>query len=202
MKNWGPNAKALILYQSIKRLQKTMLNNLKKQGAFIKFEKDLAILLKKEKLDPETFEALKVFMGKERPMTIIEQIERAAEKAIEKNSQLIQRVQANSIPLTLTIDGDLYYGPKEKFCYPMRGQGLRLKILRAMIGYPTFRRTREIMEDVSSTSAVSFRDAVGAINHKARTALNLPAGKNNDLILSKSHSGYMINPLYPITLER
>ena len=37
-------------------------------------------------------------------------------------------------------------------------EGVRLKILQSIIGYPTFRQSREIMEDVSSTSIASLRD--------------------------------------------
>lgn len=80
----GPNAKAIILYSQIKKLQKELLENLKKQGVFIKFERDLLALLKKEKIDRETSEALKMFMGKERPMSMTEQVELAVDRAIEK----------------------------------------------------------------------------------------------------------------------
>ncbi|MDP2709400.1 MAG: hypothetical protein Q8O93_05175 [bacterium] len=197
MKKLGPNAQATILYSQIKKLQKELFDGLKKQGVFTKFEKDLLVLLKKEKIKQETFEVLKMFMGKERPMSIAEQTDRTIEKYIRMN----KLSQGSHIPLTLTYEGDLYREPKDKHCYPMRGEGLRLKILRAMIDYSSYRQTRDIMADVSSKSVESFRDAIGAINRKAQSALNLPTGLKNNLILSKSHSGYMINPLYPITQE-
>ncbi len=199
MKKLGPNAQATILYSQIKKLQKELFEGFKKQGVFVKFEKDLLTLLKKEKINQETFEVLKMFMGKERPMGIAEQTSMTIDKTIERYLQTAKLSQSNRISLTLTHEGDLYREPKEQYCYPMRGEGLRLKILRAIIDYPSYRQTKEIMDDVSSKSAESFRDAIGSINRKARTALNLPAGTNNNLILSKSHSGYMINPLYPIT---
>ncbi|MBU4536553.1 hypothetical protein KJ603_00760 [Patescibacteria group bacterium] len=201
MKKFGPNAQAIILYRQIKKLQKELFEGLKKQGVFIKFEKDMLALLKKEKINQETFRVLKMFMGKERPMNATGQMELMMDRTIGKYIQVNKRLRENYILLTLTTEGDLYREPKIQYCYPMRGEGMRLKILRAMIGYSTYRQTRDIMSDVSSKSAESFRDAIGSLNRKARFALKLPAGTNNNLILSKSHSGYMINPLYPITQD-
>ena len=198
MKKLGPNAQATILYSQIRKLQKELLEGLKKQGVFIKFEKDLSRLLKKEKISQKTFEVLKMFMGKERPINTAGQMELMMNRTIEKFIKTNKQHQTNHILLTLTNEGDLC---RDQYCYSMRGEGMRLKILRAMIGYSTYRKTREIMNDVSLTSAESFRDAIGSINRKARLTLKLPAGTNNNLILSKSHSGYMINPLYPITQD-
>lgn len=201
MKNWGHNTKALILYRSIKRLQKTMLDSLKKQGVFVKFEKDLVTLLKKEKLDPETFEFLKLLMGKERSMTMDEQIGRAVDKALEKQNQFVHQLKSHRIPLVLTRNGDLYREPKEKLCYPMRGDAKRLKLLHALIGYSIFRPPKEIIKEISATSYASLTEAKRAINRKAHNLIGLPDGKENNLIISKSYSGYMINPLYSITQE-
>jgi len=44
-------------------------------------------------------------------------------------------------------------------------------------------------------------DAIKEINLASRKKLDLPEGEENRLIISRAHSGYMINPLYPITLD-
>jgi len=201
-KEYGPNVKAMLIHRKIYKLKQELLERIKKSKDFKKYEKDVLTLLKKEKIDLETLERLKPLMGVERPMTIGEQLEQVAYKTIEKYEQLNPHYQKDRIILALTDGGDLYREPKTEYCYSMRGEGLRLKILRLLIKHQGFCKTEEIVEYVSSTSKESLRDAIGTINSKARTLLNLPVGMHKRLIISKSHSGYMINPIYVIMSER
>jgi hypothetical protein len=202
IKTWGQNAKAQMAYREIKRIEKRFWDDIKKRGLWDKLQKDILTIIQKEKLDEKGMEVLQMLFGRERPMSERERIDLAINEALRQKGVTDQQMKEHFLPLTSTSGGDLYREPREKYCYSMRDEGKRLQIFRVLITCTTFTKTRDIMKETSSTSVEAFREAVGAINRKARQSLRLPAGKQNNLILSKSHSGYMINPLYPITRER
>jgi hypothetical protein len=105
------------------------------------------------------------------------------------------------IQFVLTPDGDLYKQSEPALRYRMRGEALRLKILRALIGNNSYCPSREIMNDVRAASYGSFTKAIGAMNMKARGTFKLSRSKIYNFIISKPHSGYMINRLYAIRCE-
>jgi hypothetical protein len=104
------------------------------------------------------------------------------------------------ITLVLTAEGDLCRNDDRTKCYSMRDSGLRLQIVRALIGQKGFRPSKELRDVVQSKSYASLTEAIRSINKKAEQFLNLPAYPHR-FIISKSHSGYMINPMYPIIAE-
>lgn len=201
IKTHSPGVQAMLIYRQIKKLRDDLNAEIEKQGFFIKFQKNIEDLLKKDKINLETFKILQILMGQERSMTTDEKISLVADKAVEKQKQFTHHLESNHIPLYLTISGDLYKKPKEQFCYQMHNDSCRLAIVRALIGYSTFRDPKETIKEVPAKSYTSFTGAIGQINRKAHNLLHLPDGKENYLIISKNGSGYMINPLYAITQE-
>jgi hypothetical protein len=57
------------------------------------------------------------------------------------------------------------------------------------------------MEEIGSANYDSFTNAVASINERTRVTLQLFEGEDTNFILSKSSSGYRINPLYPVRRE-
>ncbi len=98
--------------------------------------------------------------------------------------------QGKYIFLYLDRGGDLYRDPKIKYCYPLAGSGMRLKLLRAL-GYD-FIPTVDLQVRAGSGSVASIRNAVNEINRNVHSKLKL----KEDLIVGKPGSGYRINDMY------
>lgn len=128
------------------------------------------------------------------------------EKIARRSAYYLMHIKQNTgtdfpIQFVLASDGDLYRQSNPVLRYRMRDEALRLKILQTLIGKSSYYSSRDIMNDVHNLSYGSLTKAIAAINTKARSAFKLSGGKKHNLIISKSYSGYMINPLYAIRYE-
>lgn len=138
-----------------------------------------------------------------RPRLTDEDIEKIAERSAQIISTKVSShfsSQPAAITLVLTAGGDLCRNDDRTKCYSMRDSGLRLRIVRALIGQKGFRPSKELRDVAQAKSYGSLTEAIRSINKKAAQSLNLPAAPHR-LIISKPHSGYMINPMYPIISE-
>jgi len=115
--------------------------------------------------------------------------EKAAEKAL---ARFRKKPPKQKIILFFTKNGDLYREPKEKFCYRMQEQKLRLRILKSLTHQ--YKNTETIKLETECQSNEVIRKTIGEINQNAKYHLKLK-GK---LIESKPYSGYRINPIYII----
>lgn len=132
-----------------------------------------------------------------------EDIDAIAKRSAEIISEKIHAQTVTGKPavmLVLTAEGDLYTKDDPAKRYSMRDAALRLKIVRTLLGKKGFFRSKELQAVVDCKSYASLTEAINAINRKANQFLALPADPHR-LIISKPHSGYMINPLYPIITE-
>lgn len=105
---------------------------------------------------------------------------------------------SNRILLTLTKEGDLYRTDDRSRCYRMHREAARVKILRYLLGLDTFKASKIIQRETGCPSYSALTNAIGRINAKARSELQLSKGDSNRLIISKPYNGYMVNPLYVI----
>jgi hypothetical protein len=132
-----------------------------------------------------------------------EDIDAIAERSVEILSAKMEArssTQPRAITLVLTAAGDLLRNDDRTKSYSMRDSGLRLRIVRALVGQKGFRPSKELQAAAQSKSYASLTEAIRSINKKAKQFLNLPEDPHR-LIVSKPHSGYMINSLYPIITE-
>lgn len=144
-------------------------------------------ILNTPRIPREVFSSIKISAPPSRVQLIEIISDRTAKKVFTK---LKNAERQQGMTLFLTEDGDLYREPKSKYCYPMREEKMRLAILRNL-GHE-FKKTRDIQEEVGSTSTNSIRKAVGGINRNAKLLLELKRA----LIQSKAYSGYKINSFY------
>lgn len=190
----GASVRALLIFRRMQKIEKEAV-----ERATVEIKNLLQGLIKKKKLDAETYEVLtKVYLNKK------------SETLEDKTKQIIESFKSelrankndgiNTILLTLSTDGDLYKKPKEKYCYPLKRVGRRIDIIRFLIAQKNFVSGEDIAEAIG-TSYGSTTFAIQRINAISRHRLDLPKGKANDLIISRDRGGYKLNPLYPITQE-
>jgi len=175
--------------RAIKRAEALILNK--------EFSRDIKALMAQEKPDQETLRCWKKISEARHKLTD----EAKIQLAVEKTVKLVMGQQAHTkeyfVPLVLTDAGDLFREPKDKYCYPLQSSGLRLQIIKTLIGKKEFYPSHSLMSDINKYSYGSLTYAIGQINRQAANKLGLPKGRN--LIVSKRFSGYMLNELYPVT---
>lgn len=106
---------------------------------------------------------------------------------------------AGKIVLRLSKDGDLYKEPREKFSYPMSKKGVPMKLVRYFADTleGEYQETDSIAESLNMAKQ-AVRTEIG----KLRKAVKKPLGLEKiDVIETKRHSGYRLNPHITIRLE-
>lgn len=194
------HTKAMLAHRRIKRIKDAMQKWLQGQTRFKNFQKEIDAI--KQEQDEETLRIVDLMDGKERPMTERQKLDYIAKEAVRQYVEQMAYFEEHRIPLTLTESGDLYREPKEDRCYPMRGgTSKRSALLRILINYNGFCDSDDLQKHAGYNDYKTMADAIKEINLASRKKLDLPEGEENRLIISRAHSGYMINPLYPITLD-
>lgn len=84
--------------------------------------------------------------------------------------------------------------------HDFEGDGLRLELLKLLPQDGNYMPTKTIMSILGSKSTGAINKLVEAINSAAQQKLQLPINKN--LIESKRRSGYRINPIYNLVIEK
>lgn len=190
----GAHVRALLIYRSIQRIKSDALKRTSKETSDL-FDK----LVKEKGLDQETLEVLQNVYLHKKSETMEDRIYQAFESfksVLEAN----KNDGVSTLLLTLSAEGDLYRKPKEKYCYPLKKTGLRISIIRLLIGEKSSVPGKDIAKTIG-TSYNSTTFTINKINAIARRSLALPKGKTNDLIISRDRGGYRLNPLYPVTQE-
>ena len=154
---------------------------------------------KKKELDFETAEVLSNVYFNKKSNPIEDRIQQYVE-LLRNDLRANKQDGIDRILLTLSGDGDLYAKPKQEHCYPMKKSGLRLNIIRFLIGKNDFVPGEDITIAVNASYG-STTFAIRKINEISRRLIHLPNGKDHDLIISKPRGGYKLNPLYPIAQE-
>ncbi|PIT88675.1 MAG: hypothetical protein COU29_02820 [Candidatus Magasanikbacteria bacterium CG10_big_fil_rev_8_21_14_0_10_36_32] len=188
--------RALKIYKQVHQIKKDAFENLKKQGFFEKLDEAYQDLFKKNKIDLKTAHILKMLFKNSSDMRVDNPMFNGAMLTLDKIIQILEtdgkNNEDNRTLLTLSTDGDLYRNPKNKYCYSMKSEGKRLKILETL--GDDYIKTNKIKEKIESTSNEAVRKAVGIINKKSKYRLKL----KQPLIESKLGCGYRINGLYKL----
>ena len=191
----GAQVRALLIYRRIDRLKKDAIGRLTSELNGL-----LKELTDKKGLDLETLKILNIYINSlgKKDVTVEDRINQIVE-SFKGELRADKQDGTNTLLLTLSNDGDLYRKPKEEYCYPMKKTGLRMDIIRILIGRKNFIPGKEIADAIGK-SYESTTFAINKINEIAQRQLNLP--EKQGLIISKPRGGYKLNPLYPITQEQ
>ena len=102
--------------------------------------------------------------------------------------------------LYLTLSGDLYMKPKEKFCYSMGEKDKRHKLVKFLAGrVGEYQPTKVITYESEYTSDAVTKGQIAKIRKNMEYYLDDIDGK--ELLEAKPGSGYRINPKYEIILK-
>lgn len=130
-------------------------------------------------------------------------IKQASERTAEVMIKEIRKEQKkyDATQLFLTLSGDLYREPKDKYNYPMRDSLMTQGIVRFLAEAASkdprrYTETKTIQEFVQSKSPESVRGAIKDINNMAKQNLKI----KEKLIDSKYGYGYRVNPIYKIEI--
>ena len=101
--------------------------------------------------------------------------------------------------LHLDKNGNLWYLNKEKFCYPMGASKKRLQILKYLIENKGLQKPDDIALALGYESKPVLRNEIGKIRDNIKHFLIF---EGDEIIMSKTGSGYGINPQCKIIVEK
>ena len=114
--------------------------------------------------------------------------------AVKGNKEV--ETEAASI-LYYDTHGNFWHGDKTKFCYPIGSKSGRFLILKYLIENKGYQMTAEISDALGNKDKQGIRTEIRKIKSNIQKYLGL-----DDVLLSKMHSGYGINPKYKIVLYK
>lgn len=106
-----------------------------------------------------------------------------------------ENTHQNMTALYLDNDGNLWHTDKDKFCYSMRAKSKRFQTLKYLIENNGYQTSESMVSQLERDNAKTLRSEIGKIRNEITKCLGIDG---NEVIQSKEHSGYRINPKYKI----
>jgi hypothetical protein len=106
-----------------------------------------------------------------------------------KVEEASSNLQKGVVAVYLDSDGNFWMTPKEKLCYALKGN--RLKILTYLVDNQGYQQTRDIADYLGNEKLQNVRSEIGKMKKNIKKFLQL-----DDVI--ESGVGYRINPEYKI----
>lgn len=114
----------------------------------------------------------------------------------EKNKQT-KKSKEKKLILYLNEDGDLWYEPKDKYCYKLGEKSNRHKIIRYLTTNKGYQNTADISFKLENKSKQSTRTEIAKLRKNIKKFLNID-GKS--ILEARKGSGYKIGQKYKIKL--